>query len=573
MYSLEELEAEGITDFRVFLCHVWAHLLLPRPTKIQLNIARWLQKAPRRLILQAFRGVGKSYITVAFVLWTLLLDPQKKIMVVSASDDLAHDFTKLCFQLIEGMPVLQHLRPGRGQLRSTEKFDVGPALASKNPSVKSVGIRGQLTGSRADLIIPDDVETPKNSQTPTMREQIAELVKEFDALLLPGGRILYLGTPQVEESLYRKLEGRGYITRIWPSEIPEKPDVYGGRLAPYVQQRIAAGWAAHTPLEPTRFPADDLAERKLSYGEAGYALQFLLDTTPSDADKHPLKLRDLMVLDCDPKMGYAALAWGGSPELVINDLAPGGFDGDRYHRPAWKSPEMATYAQTVMAIDPSGRGKDETAYAILKYLHGNLYLMDIGGFVDGYGQTTLELLAGRSLRWGVTDIIIEQNFGNGMFDELFKPYLIRVFEEDSEKRTGKKQFGSAGRIDQEFDGWSSTQKETRILDTLEPLIRDHRLVVSRRVLEEDIKQQHENSKYSFVQQLTRMQRLRGALAHDDRIDALAMGCAYFTEKMKVDQKKATQQHKDTLLDMELQRFHEHVFGMAPVDTTWMSRRH
>jgi hypothetical protein len=80
--------AAGLTDFRVFLCQVWDFLGLPTPTKVQLDIAWYLQHGPRRKIVEAFRGVGKSYITVAFVLWTLLLNPQAKILVVSAGEQL-----------------------------------------------------------------------------------------------------------------------------------------------------------------------------------------------------------------------------------------------------------------------------------------------------------------------------------------------------------------------------------------------------------------------------------------------------------------------------------------------------
>jgi hypothetical protein len=107
----------------------------------------------------------------------------------------------------------------------------------EGPLRQVVGITGQLTGSRADIIIVDDVEVPKNSFTPAMRERIAMLVKEFDAVLKPGGRILYLGTPQVEESLYNILvRERGYSVRVWPAEIPKRLDVYGGNLAPYIVQ-------------------------------------------------------------------------------------------------------------------------------------------------------------------------------------------------------------------------------------------------------------------------------------------------------------------------------------------------
>lgn len=557
MFTREELEAEGLTDFRVFLCHVWAFLGLPPPTKVQLDIAYYLQHGPKRKIIQAFRGVGKSWITVAFVCWNLLLNTQIKIIVVSAGEVLAGDFTKFCLQLIHGMPLLQHLAPGKDQRSSSVAFDVAGATPDKAPSVKSVGITGMLTGSRAHLIVADDIETPKNSYTHLLRERLAELVKEFDAVLSPGGDVVYLGTPQIEGSLYNRLvRDRGYALRIWPAEVPNTASRYTGKLAPFIGRMIVNGVAPGTPVEPKRFPREDLDERRLSYGKSGYALQFLLDTTPSDTEKHPLKLRNLLVMDFDgaQDMGHVKLVWSGDREFQIQDLPAGGFDGDCYVRPSWRSPEMSRFTGTVMAIDPSGKGADETAYAVLKYLHGKLYLVDIGGFKDGFGEATLKALAGKCKRWGVNDVIAEANYGGGMFVELLRPYLATVGQ---------------GRIDEEWDGWSQTQKELRILDTLQPVVENHRLVISRAVIEEDLKQQRDDSKYSFIQQFTRMARIKGALPNEDRLDALAMACAYFTQKMARDQDKALDNHKQALLDKEIRDFHKHAFGIrGPSRLKW-----
>lgn len=569
MFAQSELEEVGLQDFRVFLCEVWAYLRLPRPTKVQLYIAKWMQHAPRRVILMAFRGVGKSYLTVAFVLWSLLLDPQLKIEVVSANEALAHNFTTFCFQLINGMPLLQHLAPRADQRRSSEQFDVGPARAAKDPSVKSVSITGQITGSRADILVADDVEVPRNSQTFLLRERLSELVKEFGAVLKPGGRVIYLGTPQVEASLYRRLESRGYEPHIIPSEVPSSTGAYRGFLSPYVQRMVDAGVAPGTPVDPERFDVLDLNERRAEYGRAGYALQFMLDTTPSDKDAHPLKLHDLIVHGCDEKLAPVEVAWGGSRELVVQDLPAGGFDGDVYHRPAYLAEQMVRFQQTVMAIDPSGKGKDETGYSIVRYLNGLLYLVDVGGFLDGYGEGTLKGLAGKALRWGVNDIIIEENYGGGMFNQLLKPHLIRVF---GEAHDGKN--GSAGKIDEEWNGWSSTQKEMRICDTLQPLVESHRLVVDRRVIEEDFRQQSENPFYSFVYQFTRIKRDKGALPHEDRLETLSMACAYLKDKMDRDQRKAHKQHLDVLRDKELKDFARHVFGIKrpPRRTNWLGEQ-
>lgn len=545
-FSKEELEQEGLTDFRVFLMHVWAFLGLPPPTKVQLDIAHYLQHGPRREIIEAFRGVGKSWITVAFVLWSLLLNPQMKVMVVSAGESLAGDFTKFCMQLICGMPVLGHLRPRQDQRNSAMAFDVGPATPSKDPSVKSVGITGQLTGSRADLIVGDDIETPKNSYTHVLRERISDLVKEFDSVLKPDGRVVYLGTPQIEGSLYNRLSaGRGYDVRIWPAEIPADTSKYGGKLAPFIHRLIEKGSKVGTPTDAGRFNEVDLLERKASQGHAGYQLQYMLDTSPADAERYPLKLKDLIILDCDSELAHVKVVWGSDRELVLQDLAAGGLDGDRYHRAAWKSPEMAKYTGTVMAIDPSGKGKDETAYAVVKYAYGVLYLVACGGFVDGFGEATLETLAGIASRHKVNDVIIETNYGGGMFNQLLKPHLIRVGQ---------------GRIDEEWNGWSSTQKEMRILDTLKPVFQNHRLVVARQVIEADLKQQQEQPRYSLVHQLTRMSRVRGALPNEDRLEAVSMACGYFVEKMARDQNKVLAQHKQGLLDKDLRKYMDNVMG-------------
>ncbi len=515
-----------------------------------------LQHAPRRFVIQAFRGVGKSWILVAFCLWHLFLDPQKKIMVVSASQHLADDFSRFSKQLIEGMELLQHLRPKMDQLDKSIAFDVGPALPSKDPSLKSVGITGQLTGSRADIIVADDIEIPKNSQTHLLRERLAELVKEFDAVLKPGGRIIYLGTPQVEASLYSRLPDRGYTIRIWPAEVPKNADIYHGRLAEFVTKRILAGWTAGTPLDADRFGEEELYERRLSYGRIGYALQYMLDTSPSDADLHPLKCRDLIVSSLDREMGPVRLVWGSDRTQVIQDLMSGGYEGDFYVAPMWRADEMEKWQGTVMAIDPSGRGKDETGYAIVRFLYGKLYLVASGGFTDGFGISTLEALAKTAKRHGVNYVIVEDNFGGGMFSQLLRPYLAKE---------------QTGGIDDEWDAWSKGQKELRIMDTMEPIISSHKLVVDRAVIEADLLVQAETPQYSLIYQMTRMARLKGALAHEDRLEALSMACAYHMERMSRDEEKAHAAHKAKLLDAELRKFMSTALGRPVTPATFHQR--
>lgn len=537
-YTEEEIKAAGLDDFRVFLRQVWDFLGLPPPTPVQNDIAYRLQHGPRRQIIQAFRGVGKSWITVAFVLWLLFLNPNLKIMVVSASSGLANDFSKFCRSLIDGMPMLQHLRPRPNQTDTAILFDVGPAGLSKDHSVKSVGINGQLTGSRADVIIGDDVEIPRNALTPDSREKLSEQVKEFDAVLKPGGRVLYLGTPQVEATLYRRLETRGYETMVWPSEIPVNTERYRGRLANFVMKLIASGAKPGEPTDSKRFSKADLLERLASYARSGYALQFMLDTSISDDERHPLKLRDMMVWDVDKDQAPVKFIWGNSAELSLRDLPSLGMEGDWWYKPARVEDQYAAFTGTVMAIDPSGKGTDETAYAIVKMLYGQLYLVASGGLRDGYSEATLTTLALKAARYGVNDVVIEENFGGGMFNQLFKP----VLQAHSKARILEKG-------DERWDGWSSAQKDARIVDTLEPVLNSHLLIVDRRVIAEDAKladsENEGEEKYSLFYQLSRITREKGSLVKYDRVDALAMAVSYWKRILDRDQNKVIKVASDS----------------------------
>jgi hypothetical protein len=551
IFTPEEIRAEGLDRFPVFLVHLWDYLQLPDPTPFQLDIAHFLQDGPRRLIVEAFRGVGKSWITVGYALHNLFLDPQKKIMVVSASQPLADDFSKFCRQIIAGWDLLHHLEPGHGQRQSALSFDVGPSRDSKDPSLKSAGITGQITGNRADLIIGDDIEIPKNSYTHHLREKLSGSVKEFDAILKPEGRIVYLGTPQVEDTLYLKLETRGYVARVWPAEVPKKIQIYKGRLAPIVE-KIAAKHKPHTPMDPRRFGADDLMERKASYGPSGYSLQFMLDTTPASADQHPLKCVDLIVHSVDQELAPARLVWGAGREQVLGDLQCGGFDGDMWVEPAWVSREMDKWQGTVAFIDPSARGKDETAIAIVRYAHGQLYLVYVNGWKEGFSDDTLRGLARAMLRHGVNKYVIEKNYGGGMFNKLLRPVLVEEAEELEKPIPAE---------DEEWKGvWSQGNKENRICDVLEPVLGSHSLVIDPQVIRDDLDKQAEDQRYSFVYQMTRMWREKGALPHEDRLEAVAGACSYWTERMSRDRRKSVQKVKDDAIKKELRNWSKSILG-------------
>ena len=530
-------------DFKLFLQALWNELDLPNPTRAQYAIADYLQHGPKRLQIQAFRGVGKSWITGAFVLWTLFNNAEKKIMIISASKERADNMSIFLQKLIIETPWLKHLQPKGDDSRwSRISFDVS-CSPHQAPSVKSVGITGQLTGSRADLMILDDIEVPGNSMTEFMREKLLQLCTEAESILTPkqDSRIMFLGTPQTTFTVYRKLAERSYKPFVWPARYPRKVSQYEGLLAPQLVEDIDKG-AKKWEVTDDRFDNDDLVEREASMGRSNFMLQFMLDTSLSDAEKFPLKCADLIVTSVNPTTAPEAVVWCSDPQNVIKDLPTVGLPGDYFYSPMQLQGEWDSYQETICSVDPSGRGTDETAAAFISQRNGFLYLHDMRAYRDGYSdQTLLDILKGCK-KYGVSKLLIETNFGDGIVSELFRKHLQQT-------KQG---------IDIE-EVRANVRKEDRIIDSLEPILNQHRLVIDRSVIEKDFKSNPDSAPesrllYMLFYQMSRMCREKGAIRHDDRIDALSQGVKYYTDAMGISALEAIKDRKRTEWNAMLEEF-------------------
>jgi len=511
-------------DFKLFLQALWAELGLPSPTRAQYAIADYLQNGPKRLQVQAFRGVGKSWITGAFVLWTLFNDPERKVMIISASKERADNMSIFLQKLIIDTPWLSHLQPKSDDSRwSRISFDVN-CSPHQAPSVKSVGITGQLTGSRADLMILDDIEVPGNSLTEFMREKLLQLCTEAESILTPknDSRIMYLGTPQTTFTIYRRLAERNYRPMVWPARYPraDKLSKYGDVLSQDILEDIEQGVEEWTPTDD-RFTNEDLIEREASMGRSNFMLQFQLDTTLSDAQKFPLKMADLVITSVNPTTAPENIIWCSDPSKVIRDAPTVGLPGDYFYSPMQLVGEWSDYDETICSVDPSGRGTDETAAAFLSQRNGLIYLHEMSAYRDGYSDSTLLDILSKCKTYGVTSLVIETNFGDGIVGELFKKHLINTKQHINIEEVR-----------------ANVRKEDRIIDSLEPVLNQHRLIVDRGVIDWDYASNkdspaEERLLYMLFYQMSRMCRDKRAVKHDDRLDCLAQGVKYFTDALSI----------------------------------------
>lgn len=521
------------TDFPTFLEYTYGFLNFDTPTPLQTRIAEIIagkdNKTEDRLILEAARGTGKSLILTIFCAWKLLRNNNEKIMIVSATSGLAERNSRLLRNLFENVPILKHLDPSKTSLDNVQSWNVYGADVNITPSVTTVGISGQIVGRRASLVVADDIEINVNSATEDMRQKLLHKVKEFEAILIPDqpSSCIFLGTPQSIESVYNKLD---YKTVILPAQVPEDISIYEGKLDPWILNQGLPGEA----VDKIRFPEEELLFRKANTGLAYYRLQYLLDTTLSDQQKYPLKLSDLITHSFTYEAVPNNIAYASDSQYHINELTNIGFSGDGFRRPLMVSKEYEEFDFKVMSIDPAGKGgKDETTWAILGVKNGLVFVLDVSGTFEGYSRKGLTILASKAKEYEVNEIIIEKNWGDGMFRSLFEPILAQIYPCTL------------------TDISSTGQKEVRIINTVEPLTTNHKIVISRELVERDIREaisHNDKTVYSFLYQFTRLTRDRGCLIHDDKIDAFGMACEYVKHMVMVSPEEMLNRVKEREFD-------------------------
>ena len=512
------------------------------PTPVQMQIIEYLESGPKRRVIGAFRGCGKSTISAMYILWRLMRNPEEKVLIVSASMSRAEAMSAWLLKTIGDVPWLRQMLPNSHDGRySRIAFDVGTCqYIEQSPSVRAAGVTGQITGSRASLILCDDVETTQTALTQTQREKLRNVLSEMEVILKPGdeSEIVYLGTPHsATDSIYFALNRElSYSLRLWPSRVPSDLTPYKGCLAPLILKRFEEGGQIGRPTD-TRFSEDELMQRELSMSNMQNKLQMMLDATLSDRERYPLRCANVMVIDIDRYLPEV-MVYEKHKSFAIDDLPCVGMSHDpTFYRPREQKGTIGVdEVPTIMTLDPSGGGADEFAYAVVKAWGGNYFLTKCGGHLGGVSDDFWKKLALIAKEQGVNEIAVESNFGGlEIYKQVLMPYLRNI--------------GAECRVESIR---SNQRKELRIIDTLAPVMQTHRFAVARSVVEQDMEvvknaKDDRDVSYSLFHQMTRLTHDRGSLLHDDRIDVVAMAVQYFQEQAALDQKQRARDRSKELL--------------------------
>lgn len=368
---------------------------------------------------------------------------------------------------------------------------------------------------------------------------------------------MYLGTPQTKDSIYRTLTNRGYEMRIWPGRIPtlEEEVRYGNTLAPYVLSLIESGGertgygvdgTRGAPTDPNRYDEAMSVEKELEFGPEGYQLQYMLDTTLSDAQRTRIKLSDAIVACLGTDAAPDTLYYAASPQYRVQSV-PDTIKLEVLYNLAGSGDLMLPYQHKIMIIDPAGCGGDEVAFACGGALNSYIHLFGVGGLQGGLIEDNCNTILDYCEEFGITDIVMESNMGHGTASMV----LLNVIAKRKLPHIGVR------------DIYAKGQKERRIIDTLGPVFRRHKFVLHERAIDMDTEYcnkypLNKRNLYSLLFQLTGITYDRGSLAKDDRADAVGHLVNELKGFISVDEEKESEK----LHNKAVQEFLSNPMGYA-----------
>ncbi len=254
-------------DFKLFVV-LWNQRMNLTTPQIHLKMADWLEwnwsKGNTRLLLMAFRSAGKSTIVGLFAAWLLYRQADLRILVLAADFSLAKKMVRNVKRIIERHPLTTKLKPEKAEQWASDRFTVKRMFESRDPSMMAKGITSNITGSRADIVICDDVEVPNTCDSAEKRRELRERLGEMEYVLVPGGMQLYVGTPHNYHTIYAD-EPRKELGE----EKPFLPGFERMKL-PVLDKHGESAWIE-------RYSEDDIARMKRSAGPNKFASQMMLE--------------------------------------------------------------------------------------------------------------------------------------------------------------------------------------------------------------------------------------------------------------------------------------------------------
>ena len=222
------------------------------------DIARFAA-ADRRALVLAPRGFAKTTAAIhRAARWIGLTEGRQRLGILTAVDADAEARARAIRQLVASARFAEVFPWARGGVKGPRWRDdvwtIRGVDLGKDATCTAMSLGSVRAGPRLDVLLADDpVGFQENATSAGRAKALETFLEVIEPMLIPGARVLVLGTRWHEDDLYASLVRRG-----WPS---------------LVRKAIEAG----VPLWPARFPLEELAQRRALMGTPLFNLQFQND--------------------------------------------------------------------------------------------------------------------------------------------------------------------------------------------------------------------------------------------------------------------------------------------------------
>jgi phage terminase large subunit-like protein len=230
--------------------------------RVHRELQAFLSANPRALI-ELPRDHGKTVQVCGRIIWELGRNPGLRVKLVCATEGVAHERGRFIRDQIHTNGRVRQVFPHllADSPWAARAFTVQRPADVVGPSVSAIGVGTGSTGSRADLLVCDDIVDVRSLHSEAERRRVADYFRNnLMNLLEPHGRFWGLCTPWHPRDVNAELKRN---TRYAVFRRPVQPDL--------------------TPVWETKWPREKLAERRAEIGDAGFARGYLL-TPVSEKD-------------------------------------------------------------------------------------------------------------------------------------------------------------------------------------------------------------------------------------------------------------------------------------------------
>jgi predicted phage terminase large subunit-like protein len=251
----------------------------------------------RRALVEMPRDHGKSFQVCCRVLWELGREPGLRVKIVCATHAVAAERSRFIMDTVVLNPLVRKALPNlrAGKPWTVKALTLKRAAQTIGPSVAAFGVGAGSTGTRADLLVCDDIVDVRSLHSRTQRDRVADyFTNNLMNLLEPDGRFWGLCTPWHSDDINARLK---------------KTKAY-----PLFTRPIDADF---TPVWPERWPEAALRARLAEIGTASFARGYrLVPISEEETPIRPAWVRfwtedvdyDLVVLSVDPAVSVSAKA-------------------------------------------------------------------------------------------------------------------------------------------------------------------------------------------------------------------------------------------------------------------------